>query len=151
MKRNNGFSLIELLVVVMIVGILSAVAIPSYTNYVTRGKVAEATSTLSALRVTMEQYYQDNRSYLNAAATCGPTTATWPPTAPAVKYFTYSCRNNDANSYVITATGVAAVGMAGFVYTIDQTNARQTTGVGAGWILPANPTACWITSSGGTC
>jgi type IV pilus assembly protein PilE len=143
MKGNNGFTLIELMIVVAIISILSAVAIPAYGNYVKRGKIAEATSTLSSLRVSMEQYYQDNRTYANGA-NCGVT----PPVSPAVKYFTYTCVNADANSYVITATGDSSAGMAGFTYKVDQQNNKSSTITASGWTGNAT---CWATNSGGTC
>jgi len=142
MKRGLGFTLVELLVVVAVIGILAAIAVPQYSDYVTRSKIAEATATLSEHRVRMEQFFQDNRSYAGACAanTVAPT--------PTGRYFTYVCSNLSATTYTVTATGVAAEGMNGFVYTINQANARATTGVPAGW---ATNTNCWVTKKGGVC
>lgn len=53
MKLQKGFTLIELMVV-----------IPAYQDYVTRGRIAEATSELASKRVLMEQWFQDSRSYV---------------------------------------------------------------------------------------
>jgi type IV pilus assembly protein PilE len=61
--RSRGFTLIELMITVVVIGILAAVAYPSYTDYIRRGKISQATSELSAMRVRLEQYYQDNRNY----------------------------------------------------------------------------------------
>jgi type IV pilus assembly protein PilE len=137
MKATKGFTLIELMITVAVIGILSAVAYPSYTAYITRGKIAEATSALSDGRVKMEQFFQDNRTYAN-----GPAPA-------ATTNFTYSRGTPTAIAYTITATGIG--GMTGFVYTIDQNNARATTAAPAGWAATTMPTACWIVRKGGSC
>ena len=77
---QKGFTLIELMIVVVVIGILSAIAMPAYTDYVKRGKAAEATATLADMRIKMEQFFQDNRTYIGGA--CAPTST--------VKYFTYT-------------------------------------------------------------
>jgi type IV pilus assembly protein PilE len=136
MKRiNSGFTLIELMVVVAIIGILASIALPSYTAYVTRSKVTEATNNLSNIRVGLEQWYQDNRTYV------GGTTN---PPAGSNKYFTYTSAVT-ATTYLITATGVGAEGMSGYSYTIDENNAKTSAVPGA------TGTTCWLVSSGVTC
>lgn len=135
MKQNKGFTLIELMIVVAIVGILSMVAVPAYSNYVIRGKLVEATSTLSDTRIKLEQFFQDNRTY--SGYTCPAATS----------YFTYACSNMSDTTYTVTATGKTT--LSEFVYTIDQANTKRTTGLKAGW--GTAPMECWVTSAGGTC
>lgn len=136
--RSAGFSLIELMIAVAIIGILSAVAIPAYQEYVKQGKTQEATSFLSNLRVQMEQYYQDNRTYVGSTA-CSPGAGT-------TKYFTFSCTAGPSlTAYTIAATGIAAQGMTGYSYTIDQDNAKTS-------VVPGGSGAtCWIASKDESC
>ncbi|MDP4028235.1 MAG: type IV pilin protein [Gallionella sp.] len=140
MKTQKGFTLMELMITVAIVAILASIALPAYSNYVQRGKIAEATTNLSSLRVSMEQYYQDNRTYLNGAA-CGVAM----PATPAVQYFTFACIAT-ATTYTITATGISS--MLNFAYTIDQQNTKTSTITAPGWTGNA---ACWATKPGGSC
>jgi type IV pilus assembly protein PilE len=135
-RPNSGFTLIELMIVVVIVAILATIALPSYNNYLRRGQLTEATNNLSAFRIQMEQYYQDNYSYAAAAGGCGAALPT-----PAV-YFTYSCVATAA-TYTATATGVTGRLTAAFTYTIDQANVQATTAAGAGC---TTSTTAWSTN-----
>ena len=63
MQKTSGFSLIEVMITVVIVAILSAIAIPSYSDYMVMGKIPEATTGLASKRVQAEQFYQDNLTY----------------------------------------------------------------------------------------
>ena len=141
MKLQEGFTLVELMIVVAIVGILAIVAVPGYTNYTMRGKIPQATSTLAAKRVQMEQFFQDNRTYVAGTACNNDTTSS--------QYFTFSCTGVTATAYTIQAVGTGS--MAGFTYTIDQNNTKQTTAAPSGWAAAAMPTNCWITKQGGAC
>jgi type IV pilus assembly protein PilE len=165
--KNKGFSLIELMVVIVIIGILAAIAIPSYTDYVLRSHTTEATSTLADLRVRMEQFYQDYRNFGSAAVggTCGlnannvtvvefPTRAAVAP-APKSKDFDFSCTTAAAPvNYIIIANAIPPAGspMAGFTYTISGQNIRTST-----IIAPARPSwltatqQCWITGPKAKC
>lgn len=145
-RRNAGFTLIEILIAIAIIAILAAIALPSYRDYITRGKITEATANLADLRVKMEQWFQDNRSYVG-----GPCA----PAAADTKFFAYACNPaTTATAFTIVATGVAAQGMSGFTYTINQANARVTTVTAgspaalAGWTGNAT---CWVTRRGGQC
>lgn len=143
MRTARGFTLLELMITVAIVAILTAVALPTYRDYVTRGKLAEAYTVLGAQRVKMEQFYQDTRTYTGA---CTAGTAAPPP---AGKYFTYKCDIAD-QTYTVTATGNASEGLSDFSFTVDQNNARTTASVPTGWSKPSSNT-CWIRTKDGKC
>jgi type IV pilus assembly protein PilE len=145
-RMSSGFTLIELMIVVAIMAILAAIALPIYRDYVTRSKLTEAQNLLTNYRTKMEQYFQDNHVYSTTATStvCGATL----PTAPS-NYFTYTCEAKTPTTYVATATGVAAQGTGNFKYTIDNLNNR-TSAVPSGWTLP-NPNNCWVLRKGGGC
>lgn len=142
-RRPGGFTLIELVVTVAILAILTAVALPWYGDYVTRGKLPAAVSQLTALSMALEQYYQDNRTYVGA---CGATGNAQLPTATT--YFSYSCPTLTATGYLIQATGQPGQATAGFQFTLDQNSARATPSAATGW--PTSAT-CWIYSRAGVC
>ncbi|MEI8161713.1 MAG: type IV pilin protein [Betaproteobacteria bacterium] len=139
-KLARGFTLIELMIVVAIIGVLMAIAVPMYGDYVIRASINEAVAGLSDLRVKMEQFYQDNRTYVG---TCVANTVTELPAN--TKYFDFACSNLAATTYTVTATGKSK--MTGFVYTVDQANTRATTITGvSGWTISCPST--WVTSKG---
>lgn len=144
MKTQKGFTLVELMIVVVIVGILAAIVVPAYGNYILRGKLTEAASELATMRVKLEQYYQDSRTYVGACAA-----GTVAPLPSDTKYFTYTCPTLTDSAFTVSAAGVEAQGTGDFVYTIDQDNAKQTTDAPAEW--GAMPVNCWITKKGEGC
>jgi type IV pilus assembly protein PilE len=136
---ERGFTLIEVMIIVVVLGILSAIAIPNYSRYVTRGQLVEATNALAEYRVRMEQFFQDNRTYANAGGACGAA-------LPAnLTNFGVACAiAAGGQAYTATATGAGST--AGFVYTINQANVRATTGLPAHWgSLPGDAGTRWVT------
>jgi type IV pilus assembly protein PilE len=135
---HKGFTLIELMIVVSIIAILASIAIPAYSDYVTRGKIAQGISELADSRIKMEQYFQDNRTYspgINAAS-IGLASGSKP-------YFTYALSSVGLTSYTITATGIGNIST--YSYTIDQNNTKTSS---TPW---GNSSTCWVKSKGGAC
>ena len=70
-KRNRGFTLIELMIVVVVIGILASIAYPSYTEYVLRGKRAECKSAILQTANLLERYFTVNNTYSDDFADIG--------------------------------------------------------------------------------
>jgi type IV pilus assembly protein PilE len=144
MRKATGFSLIELMIVVMIIGILASIAIPNYNEYVTRSKITEAVSVLSNMRVKMEQFFQDNKTYTGAC-----TAGTLAPEPVDTANWDFACLGLSDTGYTIRALGIGS--MAGFEYTINQNNQRDTNTVPSGWSTPPPGTHCWVLKRSGGC
>lgn len=144
MSKSAGFTLIELLVAMAILAILSAVAYPSYRDYVVRGHLAEGTSALATMRADMERHFQDNRSYATVGSFTTPCQV--PEAQRRFGNFVLSCASVDAGTFVLRATGSGPVN--GFVYTISHQDVRATTAVPSGWSTCASQ---WIMRKGQSC
>lgn len=82
-NKRLGMTLIELMIAVAIVGILAAVAIPSYISYLRRSYLSEATTSISAIKSAEESFYSLNNCYVEAAghpaSIPSATTVAWDP------------------------------------------------------------------------
>jgi len=145
--RQRGFTLIELMVVVAIIAILSAIAVPLYGSYVMRGKIVDATSKLGDLRTQMEKYFMDNRTYVNGAI-CGVQPIITAYNLDPARDFNFSCPAVTATTYTLQADGIAARGMPNFRYQVNEQNQKSTPNVYAGWTSNLN---CWVIKSDGSC
>jgi len=138
MRKQAGFTLIELMIVVAIIALLAGIAVPSYRDYVMRGQLTTGTAALSDGRIRLEQYYQDQRTYADNGGVVSPCPAD-------SQYFTYACVTGAA-TYMITATG--RDNLTGFKFTINQANVKATTAAPTGWNTSAT---CWMSKRGDSC
>lgn len=136
--RTNGFTLIELMVVVAIIAILASIALPAYNDYVIRSRISEATGGLATKKARMEMFFDSNRTYSGAPDCASDTTTS--------SSFTFSCSGADATTFTLQAVGSGP--MAGFTFTVNQANQKATTAAASGWGTNAN---CWISKKGGGC
>ncbi len=118
MKNKKGFTLIEVLVVIVILGVLAAAAVPIYTSRVKSSYRAEALNQLTAIRSAMADFQSTNATYTGAAFGT-PLSATAigyvdpaSQTGGQTQHFTYAITVASAATYTITATGVAVAPLA---------------------------------------
>lgn len=126
-SKQSGFTLIELMIAVVILAILAAIAMPMYSNYITKAKARSAQSDLVALSLVLESMYQRNLKYPDL--TGGKTTTTaetktyagaW---SPSTETFDYTIESVTATSYKLKATGKDR--NANCEMTLDNKNERK--------------------------
>src|SRR5215510_10547226 len=107
-SRFGGFTLIEVMITAAVIAILAAVALPSYIDYLTRGKLVEARTNLSDMRTRLEQYFLDNRAYptgcIAYATGAAPAGKIYLP--ESIKNFAIDCPTLSANAYTVRAQGL---------------------------------------------
>ncbi|HEX9833468.1 MAG TPA: type IV pilin protein [Mycobacterium sp.] len=143
--RIRGVTLVELMIVMVIVGILSAIAYPNYTQYITRTKRAVGKSMLVQLANRQEQYFQDNKSYTDdltglgyAASEIMVDRAGDVTTDSTEAVYTLSASSNSSTEFVLVATPMgtqATQDTACGKLTLDQTGAKDASG--------DSPDTCW--------
>jgi type IV pilus assembly protein PilE len=104
--RARGFTLIEVLVTCVIVGILTAIALPSYTNQIQKSRRSDAKSALVGAAGQMERYFTERGTY--ATATLGSASTNVYPSASQNGYYTLSLANLTASTYTLRATPAGA-------------------------------------------
>lgn len=143
-SSSFGFTLIEVMIVVAIIGILSTIAYPSYRDYVLRGQLVDATNALASYRAEMERHFQDNRTYVTVGAFTSPCERD--AAARTFGNFVVSCSAGPtATTYTLAATGSGPA--AGFTFTINERNVRATTSAWGG----ASCGTAWLLKRGQSC
>ncbi len=114
LKTQKGFTLIELMIVVAIIGILAAIAIPAYQDYITRSKVTEIATAASACKTSVSEYYQSENAAPADTDTAGcSSNPTQYVTSLAVANGTITAVSaiaNAAGNFVLVPTYTASVG-----------------------------------------
>lgn len=129
-SRSHGFTLIEILVVVALIAILAAIAMPAYNNYINRGKLKTAQADLVALSLNLENEYQRKLAYPSGTDAVNANTAAvigkydgWSPAAE--DDFEYSTAADGGTGYEVKATGKNG-GVNNCVLTLDDKGNRES-------------------------
>lgn len=130
-KVQQGFTLIELMIVVAIIGILAAVAIPAYQDYTTRAKVSEILTIASAARTTVAEYYISTGGYPATTTAAGIST--------------------DANQsdYISAIAFATSTGGALLTYTLTDFGGTATNGKTFEYLVQGSPSGVKVDCTGG--
>jgi type IV pilus assembly protein PilE len=140
-QAQRGFTLIELMIAVVVIGILSAIAIPNYRSYVQKAERGAAKAVMLNIAQTEERYYTNNGTYLAVAALPTAAPSGWQnysgSSATSVKYnitvaaglISTTPPAAITDNYTITATPVTTDGVCN-ILKLDSTGAKAASGTG---------------------
>lgn len=136
MAKPRGFSLIELMIAVAIVGILVAIAVPSYQNHLRKGRRADAQAFITQVAQRQQQYLLDARTYALGGAALSELSLS-PPTSVSDHYAVTvtPAAPTVPPSFTVTATPTSTVQQPDGVLTLTNTGAKERLvgGVDKGW------------------
>lgn len=134
-RVQKGFTLIELMIVIAIIGILAAIAIPQYQTYTAKARFAEVIQTTAPLKVAAEVCLQQD----GAIANCGVPGANGIPATPVAAGYTASVALAGdavpATKIVITATAIATSGLGGATYILTGTPNAGGSATAMTWVV----------------
>lgn len=133
-SRQHGVTLMELLTVIVVLGILASIAVPSYRNYLIRAQRTEATTALLNLQAAQEKFYLQNNAYTDAVDTAPPNGLGLLATTERGFYAINVVLGAGDQTYTATATPVAGAGQADDTkctgFSVTDAGKRGATGSG---------------------
>ncbi len=130
-QAQKGFTLIELMIVVAIIGILAAVAIPAYQDYTTRAKVSEILTIASAARTSVAEYYISTGGYPATTTAAGIST------------------DADQSDYVSDIAFATSSGGTRLTYTLTDFGGAATNGKTFEYLVMGSPSGVKVNCTGG--
>lgn len=125
MQNSKGFTLVELMIAVAIIGILAAIALPAYNNYVTQARRTEAQSFMHELAMRQERYRATSSSYASTSQISA--------NVDSLDYYSFSVVSPTATTYIIRGSAVGSQATADSTCStldLDQAASRS-------------PASCW--------
>ena len=136
LKKSRGFSLIELLVAVAIIGILTAVALPSYRNYVMKSNRTVAINAILELASRQARYYTTNNGYSTSMVTLGYAADPNPVPSASQTYYNVSVAATTASSFSLQAVPVGS-------QASDACGTYTYTDLGVQGVSSGTVSTCW--------
>ena len=126
LHKARGFTLIELMIVLVVIAILASIALPNYRNYIRVQQIRAAQTSLGAMTLAMENVFLQTFAYPATTANTALSQAALPGWTPGENLFSYtiSAVDSAARSYTLTATGTGDYSAC----TLTITNANVTSG-----------------------
>lgn len=135
-RNMKGFTLVELMIVVIIIGILTAVGVPLYMGYVRSAKAASAQAVIGTIVNAEKLYHQRNGTFVDVADFTTASNVLNIDVRDATQYWTIAVSGSTATQFTVTATGKAGTDYAGIVVSLAYDSASAET-----WTFTENGTA----------
>jgi type IV pilus assembly protein PilE len=147
-RRQGGFTIVELLIAVVIVGVLAAVALPSFFNQIRKGRRSEAFAALAAVQQAQEKWRSSNPQYAtNTQLTAAPPDGLGLTSGTPTGYYTVVLGSTSDTAYTATATAVSGTSQGNDdgcqVLSVRMQGGNLSYGSGSSSADYADPKRCW--------